>query len=67
LRKGDHIAEGLEIERERLALAERELELKRESKIEVGLKQIESEVSRNPKIQEAMVALRKVLIEEGFG
>jgi hypothetical protein len=63
LRKGDHSQERLKLEQERLQQLERELELKREDKVEAGLKEIETEVVRNPKVLAAIDALREAMKE----
>jgi hypothetical protein len=61
LRKGDHSQERLKLEQERLQQLERELELKREEKVEAGLKAIEAEIDNNPRVRAAALALREAI------
>jgi hypothetical protein len=66
LRKGDHRQEGLKLDRERLGQLERELELKKETKIDAGLKAMREEVDHNYKAREALDLLHKALEEAGL-
>ena len=59
LRHGDHTAERLHIERERLKLAKRDTRKKWETKIQAGLEEIGKEIKNNPKAK----ALFKPLYE----
>src|SRR5437762_338999 len=52
LRKGDHRQEGLKLDRERLGQLERELELKKETKIDAGMSAIMEEIAHNAKATE---------------
>jgi hypothetical protein len=63
LRKGDHSQERLKLEQERLQQLERELELKREDKVQAGLAAIEAEIDNNPRVRAAAKALRDVMME----
>ena len=59
LRHGDHTAERLRIERERLKLAKRDIKEKWQTKIQAGLNQLSEEIKNNPKAK----ALFKPLYE----
>ena len=59
LRKGDHVAKGLDLERERLGLLESELEVKRQDKIEAGLDSLVEATKNNPKAVAAYWVFRK--------
>lgn len=61
LRKGDQTAERLRIERERLALAERDSLGKFKRKVIVGLETFMSHVKQHPKAQAAFDALAEQL------
>jgi hypothetical protein len=63
LRRGDHMAEGLDLERERLGLLERDLDLKRVSKCDILLDGIVEEVRGHPKVSVAFDAFMKALRE----
>jgi hypothetical protein len=64
LRHGDHTAERLRIERERLKLAKRDTKEKWQTKLEAGLKQLFDEIKKNPKALEIYKPLHEILIAE---
>lgn len=57
LRRGDHSARRLELERARVAAAERNAEMKWKRKIIVGLETLEDEIRKNPEAQAAFRTL----------
>jgi hypothetical protein len=61
LRHGDHTAERLRIERERLKLARRDSKEKWETKLEAGLKQLFEEIKKLPKGRELFKPLHDLL------
>lgn len=61
LRHGDHTAERLHIERERLKLAERDTRQKWETKIQAGLDELKKEIKNNPKAKAAFGALYELV------
>jgi len=64
LRKGDHSAENLKLERERLDLAEREHELKLKNKTEMALEALADELRGNPKLKTAYETFRDAVVKE---
>jgi hypothetical protein len=66
LRKGDHSQERLKVERERLGQLERELELKRQSKLETFIDQLIREGPRHPEVGAAVDALKEAIEEAGI-
>ena len=61
LRHGDHTAERLYIERERLKLAKRDTRKKWETKIQAGLDELKKEIKNNPKAKAAIGALYELV------
>jgi hypothetical protein len=61
LRHGDHTAERLYIERERLKLSKRDIKQKWETKIDAGLNALKKQVKIDPKIRAAFGALRELV------
>ena len=61
LRHGDHTAERLHIERERLKLAKRDIRKKWETKIQAGLDELKKEIKNNPKAKAAFGALYELV------
>jgi len=57
LRRGDHSARRLELERARVAAAEREADMKWKRKIAIGLETLEQGIGRNPEAKAAFKAL----------
>jgi hypothetical protein len=64
LRHGDHTAERLLIERERLKLAKRDTKQKWETKISAGLAQLSEEIKNNPKAKALFKPLYELLRAE---
>ena len=64
LRHGDHTAERLHIERERLKLAKRDTRKKWETKVQAGLDELKKEIKNNPKARDAFDALYKIVCAE---
>ena len=64
LRHGDHTAERLHIERERLKLAKRDSRKKWETKIQAGLDELKAEIKHNQKARDAFDALYKIVCAE---
>lgn len=64
LRRGDHQVERLRLERERLALAEREFELRQSSKIHLALDALCQEIKGNPAALAAFENLENLLEPE---
>jgi gas vesicle protein len=64
LRHGDHTAERLAIERQRLKLAKRDTRQKWETKIQAGLDELKKEIKNNPKAKDAFDALYKIVCAE---
>jgi hypothetical protein len=61
LRHGDHTAERLRIERERLRLAKRDIKQKWETKIDAGLAEIGKQIRDNPKAKELFKPLHELM------
>ena len=57
LRRGDHSARRLELERSRVAAAEREADMKWKRKIVIGLETMEHEIRKSPEAKAAFKAL----------
>ncbi len=57
LRRGDHSARRLELERARVASAEREADMKWKRKIVIGLETLEHEIRKNPEARAAFKTL----------
>jgi hypothetical protein len=64
LRHGDHTAERLRIDRERLKLAKRDIKEKWQTKIQAGLEQVFEEIKGNPKARELFKPLHDLLRAE---
>jgi hypothetical protein len=65
LRHGDHTAERLHIERERLKLAKSDIKQKWEAKIDAGLKEIGKQIRDNPKARELFKPLYELMRTDG--
>jgi hypothetical protein len=61
LRHGDHTAERLQIERQRLKLAKRDARQKWQPKIEAGLGELAQEIKNNPKARAAYESLAELV------
>jgi hypothetical protein len=61
LRRGDHSARRLELERSRVAAAEREADMKWKRKIVIGLEVLEHEIGKNPEAKAAFKTLSDLL------
>jgi hypothetical protein len=61
LRKGDHSAQRLELERARAAVAERDAEMRWKRKIVVGLEALEREIRKTPEANAAFRTLYDLL------
>ena len=66
LRRGNHSAQRLELERERLAVARHDGELKWKRKIEIGLETLTKYVAKHPQAEAAMRELARA-VEGGGG
>lgn len=64
LRHGDHTAERLRIERERLKLAKRDTKEKWRTKMEAGLDAVAEEIKNNPKAKALFKPLHELLTAE---
>ena len=64
LRHGDHTAERLHIERERLKLAKRDNKQKWETKIDAGLDHLSKEIKFNPEIKAAWKRLYELVMPD---
>lgn len=61
LRRGDHNARRLELERARVAAIERDADLKWKRKITIGLETLAREIEHHPEARAAFVALNEIL------
>jgi hypothetical protein len=66
LRKGDHSAERLELDREHLDLAGHDFELKRDGAMEVFFQQFGKEAQAHPEVSATVEALHEALLAAGF-
>ncbi len=64
LRHGDHTAERLHIERERLKLAKRDTRKKWETKIQAGLDELNKEIKHNPETKAAWKKLYELVMPD---
>ncbi len=64
LRHGDHTAERLHIERERLKLAKRDTKQKWETKIQAGLDELKKEIRHNPQTKAAWQRLYELVVPD---
>jgi len=64
LRHGDHMAERLHIERERLKLAKRDTKQKWETKIQAGMDELKKEIKHNPKVDAAWEHLYELVMPD---
>ncbi len=64
LRHGDHTAERLHIERERLKLAKRDTRKKWETKIQAGLDELKKEINHNPETKAAWQKLYELVMPD---
>lgn len=64
LRHGDHTAERLRIERERLKLAQRDTKKKWETKVSAGLNAVASQIKTNPRAKALFKPLAELLRQE---
>jgi hypothetical protein len=64
LRHGDHTAERLRIERERLKLAQRDTKKKWETKVDAGLNALAAQIKANPRAKALFKPLAELLRQE---
>jgi hypothetical protein len=64
LRHGDHTAERLHIERERLKLSKRDTKQKWETKIQAGLDLLKKEIKHNPQTKAAWQQLYELVVPD---